>query len=108
MLQQSPRKGRELPNLHPTIRFHRLVPSNVVPLIRILLSNRMATVEEQPQLHSHRDTIVIYGSGALTENGHFPSGTRFKETAARHVDERGVGIKLQLGKKGRKGHVQAS
>lgn len=60
----------------------------------------MATVEEQPQLHSHRDTIVIYGSGALTENGHFP---RFKETAARHVDERKK--KLQLGKNGRKGHV---
>lgn len=71
----------------------------------------MATVEGQPQLHSHRDTIVIYGYGALTENGHFPSGTRFKETAEHHVDDRGVcvwgggGIELQLGKNGRKGHM---
>lgn len=51
----------------------------------------MATVDEQPQLHSHRDTIVIYGFGALTENGHFPSGTRFKETAACHEREWGGG-----------------
>lgn len=56
-------------------------------------------MEEQPQLHSHRDTNVIYGSGALTENGRFPSGTRFKETAARHVDEQGGWHKVTVGQK---------
>lgn len=55
-------------------------------------------MEEQPQLHSHRDSIVIYGSGVLTENGHFPSGTRFKETAARHVDGWG-GHRVAVGQK---------
>lgn len=56
----------------------------------------------QPQLHSHRDTIVIYWSSAVTENGRFPSGTHFKGTAARHVNEKvAVGPK----KNWRKGHV---
>lgn len=60
----------------------------------------------QPQLHSHRDTIVIYWSSAVTENGRFPSGTHFKGTAARHVNEKvAVGPK-KLEKRSRVGGFQ--
>lgn len=43
---------------------------------------------ETATIVSRRDTIMIYGSSAVTENGRFPSGTQFKGTAACHMNEK--------------------